>query len=443
MRCVTPKAGGSYLVTLSPPSHQACPLPQAWDRLNDPPTPIDCSHDMFRLSPPEIEAELRKGTDPGIGSKATAANNLTSLQKDGLGLVPSAPPPHGAEIFEQDLMSTQGCSRSWCVDSESEEEIEIPCISPQGDLHQPVRGVWCAGLTQCGLYPDQDHDNQDRVAVHLDCQGSGSHLLSVLDGHGPEGHHVAEFVCNALPTMLENRLLPGQRSPQAVPEQMQVAYEEVDEALARCPEDSIDSRFSGTTAVSCWITGKQLWVANTGDSRAVLGRVNSAGKMVAHDLSSDQTPFRQDEKARVERSGARVLTSGEIHGEAVYASTEGYTADDPPRCYLWDQKFPGTAFTRSIGDQVGKSIGVIAAPEVQMHEVEAEDRILILASDGIWEFISSQAAMEIVEACNDPHEAAHKLIDAAWEIWLTEDVRSDDISVVVVFLDAGQMANPN
>ena len=40
-----------------------------------------------------------------------------------------------------------------------------------------------------------------------------------------------------------------------------------------------------------------------------------------------------------------------------------YTADDPPRCYLKEHPIPGAAFTRSIGDALAESIGVIPTPE--------------------------------------------------------------------------------
>ena len=42
---------------------------------------------------------------------------------------------------------------------------------------------------------------QDRVALATNWQDSGSHLLGVYDGHGPNGHHVAEFVHKATPPL--------------------------------------------------------------------------------------------------------------------------------------------------------------------------------------------------------------------------------------------------
>ena len=58
---------------------------------------------------------------------------------------------------------------------------------------------------------------------------------------------------------------------------------------------------------------------------------------------------------------------------------------------------------------------------------------MILASDGVWEFISSQEAVDIVATCDNPYEAAHRLIEAAWKLWLQYDVRTDDITALVIF----------
>ena len=90
-------------------------------------------------------------------------------------------------------------------------------------------------------------------------------------------------------------------------------------------------------------------------------------------------------------AGARIMTGREKDGEVKYNSPDEYTADDPPRCYLQQHKLPGTAFTRSIGDAIAERIGVIPTPEVMVHKLSEADQFIILASDGVWEFLSSQA----------------------------------------------------
>lgn len=55
---------------------------------------------------------------------------------------------------------------------------------------------------------------------------------------------------------------------------------------------AVDDSLSGTTACVALVRGPMLYVANVGDSRAVLALRGPGGKLAARDLSSDQTPFR-------------------------------------------------------------------------------------------------------------------------------------------------------
>lgn len=47
------------------------------------------------------------------------------------------------------------------------------------------------------------------------------------------------------------------------------------------------------------------------------------------------------------------------------------------------------AMTRSFGDQVAHSVGCIAKPEVLIFKTSKDDKMLVLASDGIWEYLSN------------------------------------------------------
>jgi serine/threonine protein phosphatase PrpC len=81
-------------------------------------------------------------------------------------------------------------------------------------------------------------------------------------------------------------------------------------------QSEIDDTMSGTTAITILMKGKDLYVANVGDSRAFIAEVDPEnGKMlVAEDLSHDQTPYRPDECERVRRAGATVMTLDQLEG---------------------------------------------------------------------------------------------------------------------------------
>jgi cGMP-dependent protein kinase 2 len=317
--------------------------------------------------------------------------------------------------------------------------------------------------------------------------------MGVLDGHGETGAECAQFarakVCdcfcsfsiilsffsplinsynNLLSTYISTLfssvklplILSGDSKLRTDPAQaMHSALVATNDQLHKAP---IDDTLSGTTACLALLQGRDLYVANVGDSRAVIAQkpkkkpntataVTEAGdadnipaatkdttsNLIALELTTDQTPFREDECDRVQRAGARVMTLDQMEGlkeRGVRCWTNEADCDgDPPRLWSPTGTYPGTAFTRSIGDSVAESIGVFAEPEITEIQISNQMPFVILASDGIWEFVSSQRAVDIVAGCTDPAEAAQALVSTAYKAWLKKETRTDDISVVVMF----------
>ncbi len=108
---------------------------------------------------------------------------------------------------------------------------------------------------------------------------------------------------------------------------------------------------------------------------------------------------------------------------------------DPPR--VWDKSLerPGCAFTRSLGDQVAKSCGVCAEPEILTWNITPSDKFAVVASDGVFEFITSQNVVDMIAKIKDPVEAAKHVVAEAYRLWLTYDDRTDDISIIVIYFE--------
>lgn len=137
-------------------------------------------------------------------------------------------------------------------------------------------------------------------------------------------------------------------------------------------EPSFDDSLSGTTSISVLLRGRTMYISNVGDSRAIIVSKTDDDRLVAKPLSSDQTPYRKDERERCKKYGARIMSMDQIEGmEPIHENwgdlNLGETIDeggDPPR--IWSPKgdYPGTAFTRSLGDCVAEECGVVAEPEI-------------------------------------------------------------------------------
>jgi hypothetical protein len=143
-------------------------------------------------------------------------------------------------------------------------------------------------------------------------------------------------------------------------------------------QQRFDDALSGTTSISILFRGRTMYVSNVGDSRAIIVSKTEDDKLIAKPLSSDQTPYRKDERERVKSYGARILTSRQIYGLApIYDNWDDISlgedideGGDPPRVWSPNGNYPGAAFTRSLGDRLGEACGIIAEPEILERLVE-------------------------------------------------------------------------
>ncbi|KAL3844264.1 hypothetical protein ACJIZ3_001667 [Penstemon smallii] len=197
------------------------------------------------------------------------------------------------------------------------------------------------------------------------------HFFGVYDGHG--GSQVANYcrdrMHSALAEELEIIINDGNRK-----DNCEVQWRK---AFTKCfikVDDEVGGKTSleplvpetvGSTAVVAIVCSSHIIVANCGDSRAVLCR----GKEPLP-LSVDHKPNREDEYARIEAAGGKVI---QWNGHRVFGVL---------------------AMSRSIGDKYLKP-SIIPDPEVMFVPRAREDECLILASDGLWDVMSNEEVCEI------------------------------------------------
>jgi serine/threonine protein phosphatase PrpC len=188
----------------------------------------------------------------------------------------------------------------------------------------------------------------------------------------------------------------------------------ITEAFLKTQEDIIEREFevnySGSTVCSIFILGNIIYCANVGDSRCVLGRYEKDKKLQPLSISRDHKPSEPEEKERILSSGGRVEAFKNEDNEDV----------GPLRVWLKDEDVPGLAMSRSIGDIVSAKVGVISSPEISLYKISKNDKFLILASDGLWEFVSNEQAVQIVSRfwlIGDADGAVDELIRIASHYW--------------------------
>jgi len=277
-------------------------------------------------------------------------------------------------------------------------------------------------------------------------------FCGVFDGHGRCGQFVSKLVRDYLPFMIlshRNALFLGDddddpafsdaspssstdgsgggsspSSPAQLLEEWREAcanaFEAMDKELRLQP--NLDCSFSGTTAVCAIKQGRDLIVANLGDSRAVLATMSDTGYLTAVQLTTDHKPNLPREAERIKRCDGRVFA----------------LKDEPSVARVWlpGEDCPGLAMARSLGDLRLKRHGVVSEPEVAHRRVGRGDLFIILATDGVWDVLSNEEVVSIVCATPRKQHASKAVAEAAAQRWRTRypSSRADDCSAVCLFL---------
>ncbi|KAJ9169458.1 hypothetical protein P3X46_017654 [Hevea brasiliensis] len=207
---------------------------------------------------------------------------------------------------------------------------------------------------------------------------SNKGFFGVYDGHG--GKKAAEFVAENLHTNILEMMVNGIGNV-SKEEAVKAGYLKTDQEFLK------QGVVSGACCVTALIEGQEVVVSNLGDCRAVLCR----GGM-AEALTKDHRAEQEDERKRIENKGGYV----EIHRGA------------------W--RVHGVlSVSRSIGDAHLKD-WVLAEPDTMILQLTSDMEFLVLASDGLWEEVGNQEAVDTVISLCKPEK----------KLGSTGDIQKDD-----------------
>ncbi|KAM3285684.1 putative protein phosphatase 2C 60 [Capsicum baccatum] len=319
------------------------------------------------------------------------------------------------------------------------------------DSGQHLLGEFSMAVVQANnLLEDQSQIESGSLSL-LDSGPYGT-FVGVYDGHG--GPETSRYINDHLFQHLK-RFAAEQNSMSV--DVIQKAFQATEEGFLSLVASQWLTKPQMSSVGSCCLVGVicdgTLYVANLGDSRAVLGRlVKATGEVLALQLSAEHN--------------ASI--------ESVRQELHSMHPDDPQIVVLkhnvWRVKGL-IQISRSIGDLYLKNAEynkeplyakfrlrepfkrpvLSADPSISVHELEPHDQFLILASDGLWEHLSNQEAVDIVQNSSRKGSARRLVKAALQEAAKKREMRysdlkkidrgvrrhfHDDISVIVVFLDS-------
>ena len=111
----------------------------------------------------------------------------------------------------------------------------------------------------------------------------------------------------------------------------------------------------------------------------------------------------------------------------------------PERVFLKNSEIPGLAMSRTFGDSIAHGIGVISEPEIFEYNYKGSEKFIVIATDGIWEFIDSDECSKIVgefyENNMDAVGGLNALVKEAFKRWKYQENNADDITAILIFFE--------
>ncbi|KAH9663856.1 putative protein phosphatase 2C 78 [Citrus sinensis] len=280
--------------------------------------------------------------------------------------------------------------------------------------------------------------------------------VGVYDGHG--GPEASRFITRHLFPFLHISEFTTEQGGLSA-EVIKKAFDATEEEFLHLVKRSWSARPQIASVGSCCLVGviakDVLYVANLGDSRAVLGRRVSENRknmlVVAERLSVDHNVGVEEVRKEVEAlhpddSHIVVFSRGvwRIKGIIQVSRSIGDVYLKKPE-FSRDHGFHHFRLPIPL-----KRAVMTAEPSILIRKLKSNDLFLIFASDGLWEQLSDEAAVEIVSR-NPRSGIAKRLVRAALQAAARkremryEDIKRiqkgarrhfhDDITVVVIYLD--------
>ncbi|XP_039986745.1 integrin-linked kinase-associated serine/threonine phosphatase 2C isoform X2 [Xiphias gladius] len=248
--------------------------------------------------------------------------------------------------------------------------------------------------------------------------------FAVFDGHG--GARASRFCAEHLHHNLAKKFPSGdtENVDKLIKKCLLDTFRQTDEDFLKKASSQKPAWKDGSTATCVLVVDDTVYVANLGDSRAVLCRMEAAAaadgqrRSVTLALSKEHNPTMYEERMRIQRAGGTVR-DGRVLGVL--------------------------EVSRSIGDGQYKRCGVISSPDLRRCQLTANDRFIILACDGLFKVFSADEAVKFVlnilqEGIVEQRPGLTEdevRFEAACQQLASEAVRrgcADNVTVILVFI---------
>ena len=231
-------------------------------------------------------------------------------------------------------------------------------------ISQDVSEYYCKNASAVCEYAYKEDSNSryrgymEDKGKSIDCfnKDANSALFCLFDGHG--GQEVSKYLQDNFANEFKSSLPSDNIESTFIN-----VFHSIDERIKASHYFNV-----GSTGCVVYITvenGKRiLYVANVGDTRAVLVKQTQTKRLSYDDRASDKNEYN-----RIINSGG-VVFAGRVYGQLM--------------------------LSRAFGDWELKPYGVINVPHVLRMEIEMNDKYVVIASDGVWDVFEDDDILKVV-----------------------------------------------
>lgn len=261
---------------------------------------------------------------------------------------------------------------------------------------------------------------------------------------GTVGHHASDYLSKHFPSYLTaspamqevlhstvysdqtKQTLPMEVVAARIKQAMREAFLCADQGLLKvCAEQSL--HYASSTGVAAVVWKNLLTIAHVGDSKACIAKVTHDGRVVPEWLTIDHKPDMPQELARIQQCGGSLVW---LHGSKPYIRGADFV-----RRQANGEHPKQLNYSRAFGGKDLKKYGLSAEPDINHFEVDVDDRVVLLASDGLWDVLSPQLACQIALAARkDGLCPSQAVVDYAIREMPRVGVR-DNVTVLAIFLN--------
>ncbi|CAM8944841.1 unnamed protein product [Rhodiola kirilowii] len=312
-----------------------------------------------------------------------------------------------------------------------------PCCSAMAitTAASPLAGV--AGIRWGSVkFQGLRDEMEDDILVRSDGL-NGFSFAAVFDGHA--GFSSVKFLREELyyecASALQDGLLLSSRDFDTMKSAMQKAFQQADAKLLDWLTSTDKDDESGSTATVIFIGNETLLVSHVGDSSVVLSRNGKPEILTNPHRPYGRNKVSLQEIRRVREAGGWIV-DGRICGDISVSRAFGDVRFKTKKNEMLEKGVEDGRWTKKFISRIKfKDDLVTALPDIYQVSLGTDAEFILLASDGLWDYMNSLEAVNLVRNQLQKHGDVQLACEALAQTAL--DRRSQD-NVSIIIADLGR-----